>query len=275
MTSMAAPLQPLNQRQDTQGKTTVWQWNCRSFKNKDGSLAQSISSSTSPPDVVALQETNTRAHLPGYVTYCSDTGDSLHTLVSKRLVAIQHHLQQAEPVAIMLELVPREVKRKKGALFLLNVYCRPRCPPAILKHVLEQATSKAANNPLLIVGDFNAAHQFWGYEYASPRGNVLYRLIEDMDLTLITDAKNSTRTGTSSTRDTNPDLTFIRNISHATLTNLDEYHGSDHALLATTLHGLEYKARTGSARLTDWTKLREIRGARAKSGESHLPTIQE
>ncbi|KAM7314152.1 hypothetical protein ISCGN_003937 [Ixodes scapularis] len=147
-------------------------------------------------------------------------------------------------------------------MFLLNINCRPKSPPTILRHVLEQATHIAANNPLLIVGDFNAAHPLWGYAYANPRGNLVHKLIEDMDLTLVTDPTNSTRLGTSVTRDTNPDLALTRNIPQADWTHLEEYLGSDHALLATTLHGLEYKARIGTARLTDWAKMRETRSQR-------------
>ncbi|CAN7991397.1 unnamed protein product, partial [Ixodes hexagonus] len=56
-------------------------------------------------------------------------------------------------------------------------------------------------------------------------------------------------------------------------THLEEYLGSDHALLATTLHGLEYKARIGTARLTDWAKMRETRTQRPgnEDRQHHLP----
>ncbi|KAH7932730.1 hypothetical protein HPB49_001788 [Dermacentor silvarum] len=246
-------------------ETTVWQWNCRGYKNKHGSLMQYIATSTRPPEIIAPQETNTHVRLPGYVTYGTDTGDSLHTLVSKKLVAVQHHLQQSEPLAILLEIIPQATK-KKGPMFVLNAYCRPKSTPSVLKQVLEQATHAAGNHPLLIVVDFNAAHPLWSY--TNPRGNVLHKVIEDMDLTLVNDPRSSTRLGTTVTRDTNPDLTLTINIPQACWTNLAEYLGSDHALLATTLHGLEYKDRIGTARLTDWTKLREIREERATNEQS-------
>ncbi|KAG0417103.1 hypothetical protein HPB47_005878 [Ixodes persulcatus] len=269
---MAATQHSGSKRKGPRGETTVWQWNCRGYKNKYGSLTQYVSTSTTPPELIALQETNTQVRLPGYVTYGTDTGNSLHTLVSKRLVAIQHHLQQSEPLAILLEIIPPATK-KKNPMFLLNIYCRPKSPPTILKHVLEQATHTAANNPLLIVGDFNAAHPLWGYAYTNPRVNLLHKLIEDMNLTFVTDPTTSTRLGTSVTRDTNPDLTLTRNIPQADWTNLEEYLGSDHALLATTLHGLEYKARIGTVRLTDWAKMRETRTQRPGNEfrQHHLP----
>ncbi|KAM7290121.1 uncharacterized protein ISCGN_026787 [Ixodes scapularis] len=87
--------------------------------------------------------------------------------------------------------------------------------------------------------DLRPAHPLWGHAYANPRGNLLHKLIEDMYLTLVTDPTNSTRLGTSVTRDTTPDLTLTRSITQADWTNLEEYLGSDHALLATTLHGLK------------------------------------
>ncbi|KAG0423216.1 hypothetical protein HPB47_001005, partial [Ixodes persulcatus] len=261
-TSMAATQHPGSKRKGPRGETTAWQWNCRGYKNRYGSLTQYVSTSTTPPELIALQEKNTQVRLPGYVTYGTDTSNSLHTLVSKRLVAVQHHLQQSEPLAILLEIIPPATK-KKNPMFLLNIYCWPKSPPTILKHVLEEATHTAANNPLLIVGDFNAAHPLWGYAYANPWGNLLHKLIEDMDLTLVTDPTNSTRLGTSVTRDTSPDLTFTKTSPKLT----------GPTWRTTTLHGLEYKARIGTARLIDWVKMRETRTQRPgnEDRQHHLP----
>ncbi|KAH7974245.1 hypothetical protein HPB49_012635 [Dermacentor silvarum] len=272
---MAPPQHICSKRGGSPGETTVWQSNCRGYKNKHGSLIQYIATSTRPPEIIALQQTNTHVRLPGYVTYGTDMSDSLHTLVSKKLVAVQHHLQQCKPLAILLEIIPQATK-KKGPMFVVNAYCRPKSTPSVLKQVLEQATHAAGNHPLLIVGDFNAAHPLWSYTYTNPRGNLLHKVIEDMDLTLVNHPRSSTRLGTSVTRDTNRDLTLTRNIPQACWTNLAEYLGSGQALLATTRHGLEYKARIGTARLTDWTKLREIREERATNEQSlQLQSIKD
>lgn len=104
-------------------------------------------------------------------------GDGLHTLVSKKQVAIQPSLQHCEPLAILLEVIP-QATMKKNSMFLTNIYCRPKSLPAILKQVVEQATQAAANNLRLIVGDFNTANLLWGYTHANPRGNLLHKLIE-------------------------------------------------------------------------------------------------
>ncbi|KAH7955038.1 hypothetical protein HPB49_024230 [Dermacentor silvarum] len=242
ITDMPPPQHICSKRGGSPGETTVWQWNCRGYKNKHGSLIQYIAMSTRPPEIIALQETNTHVRLPGYVTYGTDT------------VRSQWPFNTISNNPNRLPLCS-----KKGPMFVLNAYCRPKSTPSVLKQVLEQASHAAGNHPLLIVGDFNAAHPLWGYTYTNPRGNLLHKVIGDMDLTLVYHPRSSTRLGRSVTRDKNPDFTLTRNIRQACCTNLQEYLGSDHALLATTLHGLEYKARIGTARLTDWTKLREMR----------------
>ncbi|KAH7970388.1 hypothetical protein HPB49_005536 [Dermacentor silvarum] len=116
---------------------------------------------------------------------------------------------------------------------------------------------KWRNNQLVVTGDFNAAHMSWGYAYSNPRGNKLYALIDEHDLSLVTDPKTVTRIGTSVTRDTAPDPTFTRKIPRTTWNHLDEYLGSDHAILATTIAGRDYSVRAGQARLTDWTSFRK------------------
>ncbi|KAH9374319.1 hypothetical protein HPB48_020678 [Haemaphysalis longicornis] len=85
---------------------------------------------------------------------------------------------------------------------------------------MEQVASKAAANPLLITGDFNAAHQVWGYVYSNPRGNTLYKLIEDLEPTILTNPRGSTRLGTSTERDTNPDRHLYQKYSTGLLDQL-------------------------------------------------------
>ncbi|KAM7285300.1 hypothetical protein ISCGN_032252 [Ixodes scapularis] len=230
--------------------------------------------STSPPDVISLQETNSPARLPGYVTYGEDTGKNLHTLVSKRINAIQHALQQTEQLGILLELIPR-AKKHAHSLFILNMYCRPKCKDPCVQNVLLQAIHKAGSQPLLIMGDFNAAHQLWGYAYSNKHGNALHALIANNDLTLLTNPASHTRMGNRVTNDTSPDLTITSHIPHADWEHLGEYLGSDHAILATTIYGAEYKVKLGKAGLTDWTKLRDEREKRLKTTDHSRLTLQD
>ncbi|KAH7942384.1 hypothetical protein HPB49_023677 [Dermacentor silvarum] len=230
---------------------------------KHGSLIEYITTSTRQPEIITLQETNTHGRLPGYVTYGTDTGDSLHTLVSKKLVAVQHHLQQSKPLAILLEIIPQATK-KKGPMFVLNAYCFGA------SHARSRQPS-ASNS-----GRLQCSPPLCGYTYTNPRGNLLHKVIEEIDLTLVNDPRSSRRLGTSVTRGTNPALILTRNIPQACWTNLEEYLGSHHALLATTLRSLEYKARIDTARLTDWTKLLEIREERATNEQSQqLQSIKD
>ncbi|KAM7314956.1 uncharacterized protein ISCGN_004740 [Ixodes scapularis] len=138
-----------------------------------------------------------------------------------------------------------------------------------------QAIHKAGGQPLLIMGDFNAAHQLWGYAYSNKRGNALHALIANNDLTLLTNPASHTRMGNSVTNDTSPDLTITSHIPHADWEHLGEYLGSDHAILATTIYGAEYKVKVGKARLTDWTKLRDEREKRLKTTDHPPLTLQE
>ncbi|KAH7941080.1 hypothetical protein HPB49_009857 [Dermacentor silvarum] len=153
-------------------------------------------------------------------------------------------------------------------MFLLNVYCQLKSPQSAIKQLLEQATHAARNHPLLIMGEFNAALTLGGYTYANTRGNLLHKVIEIMDLTIVNDPRNIFRLGTGITRVTNADLTLTRNIPQACWTNQEEKLGSEHA--PTTPHGLEHRVRIGTARLLDRTMLQEIR----EQGATHEQSKQ-
>ncbi|KAH9378492.1 hypothetical protein HPB48_017107 [Haemaphysalis longicornis] len=81
--------------------------------------------------------------------------------------------------------------------------------------------------------------------------------------------------GNSITKGTSPDLAIIGHIFHEDWAHLGEYLGSDHAILATTIHGTEYPVKFGTARLTDSTKLREGRRTREKMTNHPSLTLQE
>lgn len=51
-------------------KLTVWQWNCRGFRNKKASVKQFIKSRQKAPDVIILQELmEDTPTLPGYKSH--------------------------------------------------------------------------------------------------------------------------------------------------------------------------------------------------------------
>lgn len=69
---------------------------------------------------------------------------------------------------------------------------------------------RLAQQKLLIVGDFNAAHPTWGYKQATAKGTKLYDAMCQHQLTLLTDPEQPTRTGNSVSKDTCPDLALIK-----------------------------------------------------------------
>ncbi|KAH6944243.1 hypothetical protein HPB50_002373 [Hyalomma asiaticum] len=67
-------------------------------------------------------------------------------------------------------------------------------------------------------GDFNAPEKQWGYGYSTFKVRQLAQDTLHLNLTLITDPTNPTRTGNSTTRDTTTDLTFVSNSRPGSIT---------------------------------------------------------
>lgn len=155
-------------------KTVIWQWNCRSFSNKKGDLLQFYQHSTIKPDIILLQEPNGKAKLPGFISYEDPTGRSTATLIKNNIAATHHITPQRGLEHTLTEVHPKSVNKHEGGLFILNCYCRPRAKKPwglddTFTEAIRLATAKP-NSTLLIAGDFNAAHQTWGYHWNSARG---------------------------------------------------------------------------------------------------------
>lgn len=236
----------------------IWQWNCRGYKHKQGTLQQYITSIDQPPDIITLQETNALARLPGYTTHTTHEGRDVCTLIRKDIVAIQHTLPASEHDHIFTELIPPKTSKGHNC-FILNIYCRPKNRHSKLATLLHQATKKAGASRLLIAGDFNAAHPAWGYPYYNKRGKELMECIDNETLTLLIDPAKPTRVGNSVSRDTCPDLTLAKNAPHTSWMNLEENFSSDHMLVQTEIQGTTYRRQLGEARITDWQTLRKNR----------------
>ncbi|KAH7953635.1 hypothetical protein HPB49_010781 [Dermacentor silvarum] len=122
---------------------------------------------------------------------------------------------------------------------------------------IQDAVSKAGSRPLLVLGDFNAPHTTWGYRFCSKRGRELAHLIEQHNLTLLNEPDTPTRMGTSTTRDTTPDLSLLMGTLDASWQNMGINLGSDHDVIRITIRGPTLKVKTGTARITNWDKLRK------------------
>ncbi|KAH7966668.1 hypothetical protein HPB49_018484 [Dermacentor silvarum] len=126
--------------------------------------------------------------------------------------------------------------------------------------LFKKALHVAGTHPILIGGDFNLTHAGWGYVRPEAAARNLWQDYHDLGLTLITDPSFCTRLGTSTTRDSTPDLTFIKHINNAHWTNIHQDLGSDHYILVISLPQLAAApAPTKECAISDWDAFRKIR----------------
>lgn len=106
----------------------LWQWNCRSYRQKRGSLTQFIQAQAHIPDILALQETYVEPKLAGYTSFVytgsHNTPIKAATLVSNKLTVIDHTLSTERIPHVLTEILPAD--RNKSSFFVLNVYSAPK-----------------------------------------------------------------------------------------------------------------------------------------------------
>ncbi|KAH9372003.1 hypothetical protein HPB48_000865 [Haemaphysalis longicornis] len=64
----------------------------------------------------------------------------------------------------------------------------------------------AKDRPTFLSGDFNAPHPLWGYKFCSKRGKEIANFIDQYNSVLLNDTQTPTPQGTSTAKDTTPDL---------------------------------------------------------------------
>lgn len=194
------------------GKTlTIWQWNCRGFKQKQATLQYYIEAATDKPEILALQETNTTVKLTGYKTH--QKGNGVCIMVCKECVSLEHDLEEDDIDYCFVEIIP--VNKSSRSTFVLNIYSRPKNKEAKFDNIFRKARDKAGIAPLFLMGDFNAASPMWGYNYETPKGRRLANLITREGITILTDPSKPTRLGNSVSRDTCPDLSLSKEARRA------------------------------------------------------------
>ncbi|KAH7965745.1 hypothetical protein HPB49_010356 [Dermacentor silvarum] len=129
-------------------------------------------------------------------------------LVKRGAAFIEHELvlyEGSDTNHVLIEVVPSSGRKKTG-LFVLNVYSSPlqRNRTHTFDALFREAMSKAASNPLLICGDFNAPHTQWA---------------------------SHTRIGQGVCRDTPPDLSVWSGADVVTWSSSFEDLESDHRIL--------------------------------------------
>ncbi|XP_077553513.1 uncharacterized protein LOC144168388 [Haemaphysalis longicornis] len=90
---------------------------------------------------------------------------------------------------------------------------------------------------------------------------MLVNLMDQHNLALLNEPDTPTSMGTSTSRDTTPDLTLLSGTLDVSWRNTGVNLGSDHDILNITIRGPMFKARMGTAKLTDWDKLRQRQAA--------------
>ncbi|XP_077553450.1 uncharacterized protein LOC144168315 [Haemaphysalis longicornis] len=117
--------------------------------------------------------------------------------------------------------------------------------------------------------------QSWGYVKSNAKGRNLAQDALDSGYVLVTDPAKPTRTGNSVSRDTTPDLTFVKNIVAEDVewknTGLDL--GSDHMIVETTVRLSRASApQARKHKWVDWEAFRRQRNEAADENE-HIQDI--
>ncbi|KAH7931822.1 hypothetical protein HPB51_029670 [Rhipicephalus microplus] len=158
-------MQKLSKTHKTGGDTTViYQWNCRGVCNKEVELLLNIDGQENKPDIIALQETNGKPRLPGYVIYIDTTENGTAVLVRSNVVATQHVTAQGGRENMLVEIHARKIG-SSGNLFVISVYCRPSERQYNLHRTVSHAKGLAETRSIL--GAFKAPHTTWGYKLKS------------------------------------------------------------------------------------------------------------
>ncbi|KAH9381257.1 hypothetical protein HPB48_003238 [Haemaphysalis longicornis] len=157
-----------------------------------------------------MQETNNKPELLGFVTYVDSTERGTAALVRNAVAATQHLTTHRGCEHTLIEI--HSVQK----VFVPNLYCRPaKKGPRPGGDNSGCYTDKAGYRPLLVLGNFNAAHTTWGYKFCSKRGTQLTNLMDQHNLALFNEPGTPRRMGTSTVRDTTPDLSLLAGILEA------------------------------------------------------------
>lgn len=235
----------------------VWQWNCRTLRNKHAALAQYIQSAPVLPDIICLQEIGQITQkLKGYETYSNPDYPRVATFARKDLALSVTYMPQHDTQHQILTVWP--CKRNKAKTVIVNIYSAPReRAPRFDTLIIYAISDMERKDKLLVVGDFNAPHSAWGYNKDSVKGKLLVETTDRYGLELITIPGCYTRLGNSVAADTTPDLAFSSHPGESRWTNLEENLGSDHNIVSIGLNSPKIRRTLGRACITDWTVYRD------------------
>ncbi|XP_077553731.1 uncharacterized protein LOC144168662 [Haemaphysalis longicornis] len=115
----------------------------------------------------------------------------------------------------------------------------------------------------LISGDFNAQHEELGYTVTTAKGRDLLEDAAETGFTLLTNPAQPSRIGTSTARDTNPDLAFVLLAEGGTARwrNTGINLGSDHHILEVEIplaHTNGDPGKIKKHKIVDWNEFRKL-----------------
>lgn len=199
--------------------------------------------------------------LPGYNTHQShrSAAGSYTAFLTQRHLTVTHAKFDGVDIEHdFIKILPQS--HRIPTISILNVYSKPKDKKHKFDTLFVSARKEAGRHPLVIVGDFNAPHQAWGYRTSTPKGRGLWELIQDSHLTVHNNIDTPTRLGNSVAMDTTPDLTLSLRARNVDWLRLDENLGSDHYIVQTSLSFQHKPFRSTQLSITDWAKFREYRG---------------
>ncbi|KAH7940933.1 hypothetical protein HPB49_008176 [Dermacentor silvarum] len=101
-----------------------------------------------------------------------------------------------------------------------------------------------------------------GYGYSTTAAQNLWQDSQDLGLTFITNPTFPTLLGNSTSRDTTPDLTFIKNVTNAQWSNTQHDLGGDHFIIAILMPRIAaVTAKLREFTWVDWDAFRKHRSA--------------
>ncbi|KAK8786265.1 hypothetical protein V5799_023959, partial [Amblyomma americanum] len=82
--------------------------------------------------------------------------------------------------------------------------------------------------------------------------------MEDHEMALLNEPDVATRRGNSVARDTTPELSWLSGTLDVSWRSEEVDLGSDHSEIGITVRGSRYRAVLGTARITNWDKMRKF-----------------
>ena len=238
---------------------TILQWNCRGLMTNLPELC--LLSQQYNPVAICLQETHikdeSRVSFKGYTAY--NKLDTLHERASGGSSVLIRNDVIHSPVKLSTNLQAVAVKITLSFVFTVcSIYAPPNQYIDIkdLEHLLSQI-----NEPVMILGDFNAHNPLWGSDHQTPKGRVIETFICQNELCLYNDGSHTflhSGNGTYSAID----------LSFASPTLFDRFSwevhddccGSDHfpIILTAAVNGDQIKHQRWKFKQADWTTFKAL-----------------